>query len=63
ANYNFLFEKAKIKVGATIINIFNTNNYFDVNSRKFDFDNTIFNETNIIRAQKLSFNLFLHFII
>ena len=61
ANYNFLFRKARIKVGATIVNLFDTNNYFDVNSVKFDFANTTFSGTNIIRAQKLSFNLFLHF--
>ncbi|NWJ52433.1 MAG: TonB-dependent receptor [Bacteroidetes bacterium] len=61
ANYNFLFLKTKFKVGATIINIFNTLNYFDINTRKFDFENTSFSDTNIIRAQKLSFNLFLHF--
>jgi ferric enterobactin receptor len=63
ANYNFIFMKSKIKTGVTIINIFNTNNYFDINNRKFDFENTTFNETNIIRAQKLSFNLFIHFVI
>jgi hypothetical protein len=63
ANYNFTFMRTKIKLGGTIINIFDTNNYFDINNRKFDFDNTSFSETNIIRAQKLSFNLFLHFVI
>ena len=63
ANYNFIFMRTKIKFGGTIINIFDTNNYFDINNRKFDFDNTSFSETNIIRAQKLSFNLFLHFVI
>ena len=63
ANYNFILMKSKIKLGATIINIFNTNNYFDINNRKFDFENTTFSETNIIRAQKLSFNLFIHFVL
>jgi outer membrane receptor protein involved in Fe transport len=61
ANYNFMFFKTKFKMGATIINIFNTPNFFDINTRKFDFQNTSFSDTNIIRAQKLSFNLFLHF--
>ncbi len=61
ANYNFTFLKTKLKVGATIINVFNTRNYYDINTRKFDFENTSFSETNVIRAQKLSFNLFLHF--
>jgi hypothetical protein len=60
-NYNFTISKFRIKTGATIINIFNTNNYFDVNTRKFDFNNVSFSETNVIRAQGLSFNLFLHF--
>jgi hypothetical protein len=61
ANYSFTFIKTKFKMGATLINIFNTQNYFDINNRKFDFENTSFSDTNIIRAQKLSFNLFLHF--
>ena len=63
ANYNFTFINTKFKTGITFINIFNTKNYYDINNRKFDFENTTFSETNIIRAQKLSFNLFVHFII
>ena len=53
-NYNFLICGVKLKTGATIINIFNTKNYFDIS--------TSFSETNIIPAQKLSLNLFVHFV-
>ena len=63
ANYNFSLGRVKLKVGGTIINIFNTQNYFDVNTRKFDFANTSFSETNLIRSQQLSLNLFIHFIL
>jgi hypothetical protein len=61
-NYNFTIKNVRLKTGATIINIFNTKNYLDVNTRKFDFDNASFSETNVIPAQLLSFNLFVHFV-
>jgi ferric enterobactin receptor len=62
ANYNFSILKMKFKTGATIYNIFNTQNYFDINNRKFDFENNSFSETTLIRSQSLSVNLFIHFI-
>jgi hypothetical protein len=62
ANYNFSLSKVKLKTGATILNIFNTQNYFDINSRRFDFENTTFSETTLIQSQALSLNLFVHFI-
>jgi ferric enterobactin receptor len=61
-NYNFSLSKVKLKIGGTILNLFNTQNYFDINSRKFDFDNTSFSETTLIQSQSLSLNLFVHFI-
>jgi ferric enterobactin receptor len=61
-NYNFSVSKMKFKTGATVYNIFNTQNYFDINNRKFDFDNTSFSDITLIRSQSLSFNLFVHFI-
>jgi hypothetical protein len=60
-NYNFMVGFLRLKAGATIVNIFNTQNYFDVNTRKFDFENTSFAETNLIRSQELSLNFFLRF--
>jgi len=61
-NYNFSIMKMRFKMGATVYNIFNTQNYFDINNRKFDFDNNSFSETTLIRSQSLSVNLFIHFI-
>jgi ferric enterobactin receptor len=61
-NYNFSLHSAKFKVGATVINIFNTENYFDINTRRFDFENNSFSETTLIQSQSLSLNLFLHFV-
>lgn len=63
ANYNFTIHNTKLKVGCTIINVLNRQNYFDVNTRNFDFDNTKFSETNLIQSQALSLNFFLHFIL
>mgnify|MGYP000853973247 CR=1 FL=1 len=62
ANYNFKIGEARIKAGATIINLFNVDNYYDVNSRKFDTENASFSETNVVRAQDRSLNLFIHFV-
>jgi ferric enterobactin receptor len=61
-NYNFSVRKAKFKTGATFINLFNTENYFDINTRKFDFENYSFSETTLIQSQTFSINLFLHFV-
>ena len=61
ANYNFTLFGAHLKTGATVINLFDTQNYLDINTKKFDFDNTSFSETNLIQTQRLSFNVFLHF--
>jgi ferric enterobactin receptor len=63
ANYNFTIRNARFKAGITIINVLNTQNYYDVNTRKFDFDNTSFSDTNLIQSQTLSLNLFLHFVL
>ncbi len=61
-NYNFSILKARFKTGVTVYNIFNTQNYFDINNRKFDFEHNSFSETTLIRSQSLSVNLFIHFI-
>lgn len=37
ANYNFTIHNTRMKVGATLINVLNTQNYYDVNNRKFEF--------------------------
>jgi ferric enterobactin receptor len=59
-NYNIVMKPFRVKTGVSVINLLNTQNYFDVNTRKFDFDSSTFTETNLIQSQKLSINLFLH---
>jgi hypothetical protein len=61
-DYVFSVFKAKIKPGLSFINIFNTHNYFDVNSRIFDFENTSFSEITLIQSQPFSVNMFIHFV-
>jgi len=61
-NYNFTIKKTRLKTGVTLLNIFNTQNYFDINTRKFDFSTTSFSETTLIQSQSFSINLFLHFL-
>jgi len=60
ANYNFFIQSLRVKTGISVINLFNRQNYFDVNTRTFNFDNTTFSETNLIQSQRLSLNVFLH---
>jgi hypothetical protein len=60
-NYNFIFNKIRLKTGVTLINLFNTSNHFDINTREYNFENVSFTSANLIRAQNLSLNLFLHF--
>lgn len=62
ANYNFTLGKVRLKTGATFINIFNTRNFYDINTRKFDFANNSFSETTLIQSQAFSLNLFIHFL-
>jgi len=59
ANYNFLIKAIRLKTGISVINLFNSQNYFDVNARTFDIENTSFSGTNLIQSQKLSLNIFL----
>jgi ferric enterobactin receptor len=61
-NYNLSLHKIKLKPGIIFINIFNNHNYFDVNTRKFDFENTSFSEITLIQSQAFSVNMFIHFI-
>jgi hypothetical protein len=63
ANYRFTVKNVHIKTGVSLINIFNTQNYFDVNTRKFDFENSSFGETVLTQSQALSLNFFIHFIL
>lgn len=61
-NYDFNIRKARFKTGVTLINIFNTENYFDINTRRFDFENYSFSETTLVQSQSFSINLFVHFV-
>jgi hypothetical protein len=61
-NYNISVKKTRLKTGVTLLNIFNTQNYFDISTRRFDFSTTSFSETAVVQSQSFSVNLFLHFL-
>lgn len=61
ANYAFKVSQISCKAGITLVNLLNNNNYFDINNRKFDFDNALFSETNLVRSQGRSINIFFVF--
>lgn len=60
-NYSLAIRNARLKPGIALINIFNTHNYFDINTRKFDFASTSFSEVTLIQSQAFSINAFIHF--
>ncbi len=59
-NYSFTLKKIHFKTGLSIINLFNNQNYFDVNTKAFQYESTALSETNLVQSQKLSLNLFFH---
>lgn len=61
ANYNLKLKKALVKPGISVINLFNTTNYFDIYSREFEFQNTTTWQTTLVKAQELTFNFFVQF--
>jgi ferric enterobactin receptor len=60
-NYNLKIKKIFLKPGLSIINLFNTKNYYDIYSREFEFKNTTTLQTTLVKAQELTFNFFVNF--
>ena len=61
ANYNLQIQKVRIKLGMSVINLFNQENYNDIYSRDFNFDTTTFNETTYMRSLGITPNFFISF--
>lgn len=61
ANYNFRFRKVQVKLGMSVINLLNADNYNDIYSRDFNFDTTNFNETTYVRSLGITPNFFVNF--
>ena len=61
ANYNFRIYKVKVKLGMSVINVLNENNFNDIYSRDFNFDSTSFNETTYVRSLGITPNFFINF--
>jgi ferric enterobactin receptor len=60
-NYNFNIKKVNIKPGISVINVFNTENYYDAFTRRIITNNSISNETTLIKSPGLTFNFFVNF--
>lgn len=61
-NYSMHIGNARLKPGIALINVFNTHNYFDVSTRRFDFESTSFSEAILVQSQAFSINAFIHFL-
>jgi ferric enterobactin receptor len=60
-NYNLKLKNVLLKPGFSVINLFNTTNYYDVYSREIEFQNTTTLQTTLVKAQDLTFNFFINF--
>jgi hypothetical protein len=60
ANYTIPIRKVSVKLGVSLINCLNKNNFNDIYSRDFNFDTTVFNETTYVRSMGITPNFFLN---
>ncbi|HEX2968642.1 MAG TPA: TonB-dependent receptor plug domain-containing protein [Bacteroidales bacterium] len=60
-NYNFSAFGGRFKTGVSLINVFNSRNYLDVNTRKIDFESNSFSQITLVQDRSFSINMFLHF--
>lgn len=61
-NYSLAIHGVQLKPGISLNNLFNTHNYFDITTRKFDFESTSFTGVTLIESQAFSINAFIHFV-
>lgn len=61
ANYNVEIGKVRMKLGVSVINVLNQENYNDIYTRDFNFDTTTFNETTYVRSLGVTPNFFISF--
>ena len=60
-NYNFNIKNVNIKPGFSLLNALNTENYLDIYTRTFNFQEGVVNETTLVKAQDLTLNFFVNF--
>jgi ferric enterobactin receptor len=60
-NYNLTLKKVFLKPGFSVINLFNTQNYYDIYSREIEFQKNTTLQTTLVKAQELTFNFFINF--
>jgi hypothetical protein len=60
-NYNFRAIGGKFKTGISLINVFNSHRFLDVDTRKIDFENDSFSQVTLVQDRSFSVNMFLHF--
>jgi hypothetical protein len=60
-NYSFRINKARFRVGLSVINLLDRQNYYDIDRRNFLFNDISYEETSIIKSQGITPNVFLQF--
>jgi len=61
ANYNFILKEARLKIGTSIINLFNTKNYNDIYTRQFDDVTNSAVENTYVKSLGITPNFFINF--
>jgi ferric enterobactin receptor len=61
ANYSFQIKKARFRLGLSIINLLDWQNYYDIDRRNFLFNNISYEQTSILKSQGITPNVFLQF--
>lgn len=61
ANYELNIRRVNLKPGVSIINLFNTDNYYDAFTRRIFVNNSFIDETTLIKSPGLTFNFFVNF--
>jgi hypothetical protein len=60
-NYTFHVKQARFRLGLSVINLFDRQNYYDIDRRNLLFNNSSYEETSIIKSQGITPNVFLQF--
>jgi hypothetical protein len=61
ANYNFTIGKVNLRPGVSIINLFNTDNYYDAYTRRIFVNQTFIDQTTLVKSPGLTLNFFVNF--
>jgi hypothetical protein len=60
-NYLLKYRKINLKLGFSVVNLFNFTNYYTIYTREFDFQGSAYSQNLLIKAQGITPNVMLEF--